>query len=349
MANSSLKKPLVLLVAFAVLWLAVRYALPVALPFLLGAGLALLAEPLVGLTVRKLRFPRWLGAGLGVTAALAAVLGILSLLGAVVVRELGKLVHNLPDMESTVRQGMLLTQDFLVGVSENAPESVRPMLQRTVLNFFDDGSVLLQEVTGKIPGVVSTAVARVGDGAFGVGTGVLAAFFISARLPELKEKIKSKIPQRWQQEYLPAVKRVRKALSGWFKAQCKLLTVTYLIVTVGFLILGVPYGWAWAILVALVDAMPVLGTGTVLLPWTLVNVLRGKTLQAVGLFCIYGATVVTRSVLEPRLVGRQLGLDPLATLLALYLGYRFWGIPGMFLAPILASAAKSLANSSSLL
>lgn len=347
MAASSLKKPLFLLAAFAALWLGTRYVLPVALPFLLGTGLALLAEPLVQLAGNRLRFPRWLATGLGVTAALVAVLAIVSLLGAVVVRELGNLVRNLPDLESTARQGMLLTQDFLVGISEGAPESVRPMLQRTVLNFFDDGSVLLQEVTGKIPGVVSTAVARVGDGAFGVATAVLAAFFISVRLPELKQKLHDRIPQRWQQEYLPAARRVRKALGGWFKAQCKLLGITYLIVAAGFLILRIPYGWAWAILVALVDAMPILGTGTVLLPWALVNILRGKTLQAVGLFCIYGATLATRSVLEPRLVGRQLGLDPLITLLALYLGYRFWGIPGIFLAPVLVSTAKSLANSAS--
>lgn len=346
MALSSLKKPLILLAAFAALWLGTRYVLPVALPFLLGAGVALLAEPLVQIAVNKLRFPRYLAAGVGVTAALVAVLSIVSLLGAAAVRELGKLVQNLPDLESTAQQGMLLTQDFLVGISESAPESVRPMLQRTVLNFFDDGSVLLQEVTGKIPGIVSTAIARFGDGALGVGTGVLAAFFISARLPELKTQIKERIPQRWHQEYLPAIKRVRKALGGWLKAQCKLLGVTYGIVTAGFLLLGIPYGWAWAILIALVDAMPILGTGTVLLPWALVNVLRGKTLQAAGLFCVYGATLATRSILEPRLVGRQLGLDPLATLVALYLGYRFWGIAGMFLTPILISAAKSLVSSS---
>ena len=348
MTSFSMKKPLVLLAVFVALWLGTRYVLPVVLPFLLGGALAVLAEPLVQLTVRKLHFPRWLGTGLGVTAVLLAVLGLLSLLGAAVVRELGSLVKRLPDLENTARQGMLLTQDFFVGISENAPESVRPALQRMVLNTFDDGSVLLQQVTDKIPGAVSALVTGIGDGAFGVGTGVLAAFFISARLPELKEKIKSRIPTRWRQEYLPAIKRTRKVLGGWLKAQCKLLGVTYLVVTVGFLLLGIPYGWAWAILIALVDAMPILGTGTVLLPWALVSVLRGQTLLAVGLFSIYGATAVTRSVLEPRLVGRQLGLDPLVTLLALYLGYRFWGIAGMILAPILVCTAKSLVNSLSI-
>lgn len=348
MSLSSFKKPLLLLIVFVVLWLGIRFVLPVILPFLLGAGLALAAEPLVKLTERKLHFPRWLGAGVGVSVAILLLLAIVSLAGAAVVRELGSLARRLPDLESTARQGMLLTQDFLVSAAEQAPESVRPMLQRTVLDFFDDGSVLLQEATGKIPTIISTTIARVGDGALGVGTGLLAAFFISARLPELKEKLRSRIPQRWQQEYLPALKRLRKTLGGWLKAQCKLLGVTYLIVTAGFLLLGIPYGWAWAVFIALVDAMPILGTGTVLLPWALVYVLQGRAIQAVGLLCIYGATLITRTILEPRFVGRQLGLDPLATLVALYLGYRFWGILGMFVTPILASAAKSLVSSRNL-
>ena len=70
--------------------------------------------------------------------------------------------------------------------------------------------------------------------------------------------------------------------------------------------------------------------------------LRQESLRAIGLLCIYAAAALTRTVLEPKLVGRQLGLDPLATLVALYVGFRFWGVPGLLLTPILASAGKSL-------
>ncbi len=343
MFPSSLKKPLVVVVAFAALWLGARFVLPILLPFLLGTGLALAAEPLVELTVKKLRFPRWLGAGVGVLAALVGVVGILWLVGAVAVKELGSLARNLPDLEDTAREGMLMAQDFFVSLSEKAPEGVRPTLQRAVLNVFDDGEGMLQQATRQIPTVLSTTLGHLGDGAFGIGTGVLAAFFISARLPTLKQTILDKIPENWRQKYLPALRRVKKALGGWFKAQLMLTTVTYGIVTIGFLILDIDYSWLWAALVALVDAVPVLGTGTVLVPWGLIYLLQGRTLQAVGIFCTYGAALASRTILEPRLVGKQLGMDPLITLLALYIGYRFWGILGMLLTPILVSAAKSLA------
>ena len=342
MSGFSLKKPLILIGGFAALWLGVHFVLPILLPFLLGAGLALAAEPLVQLGTKRLRFPRWLGAGVGVSATLLGIAGIVSLIGAVAVREIGTLARNLPDLENTARQGMLMAQDFFVGVSEQAPEGVRPMLQKTVLNFFDDGSVLLEQVTDRVPSMVGTAIEKVGSGALGVGTGVLAAFLISARLPELKRKVWQWLPESFQITYLPALKRVRKALGGWLKAQLTLCAVTYGIVSIGFFFLKIPYGWAWAFLVALVDAVPILGTGTVLVPWALICLFQGESLQAVGLLLTYGAALTTRTVLEPRLVGRQLGLDPLITLLTLYIGYRFWGILGMLVAPIFASAVKSL-------
>lgn len=337
---SFFKKVLTLAAVFAGLWLGVRYVLPVALPFLLGAGLALAAEPLV----RRLavRLPRGVAAGLGVSAALVGTAAIGAFVGAVTVKEVGRLAAAVPDLQDTARQGMVLVQDWLVGVAEQAPEGVRPVLQRTVLDLFDDGTVLLQQVTQRLPGAVGAAVGWVGDGVLGVGTGVLSAFLISARLPRLRKALQERLPQSWHAKYLPALRRVRHALGGWLKAQLKLSAVTWGVVTVGFLLLRIAYAPAWAALVALVDAVPILGTGTVLVPWALVCLLRGESLRAVGLLCTYGAALITRTVLEPRLVGRQLGLDPLATLVALYVGYRFWGILGLLLTPILASAAMSL-------
>jgi predicted PurR-regulated permease PerM len=117
------------------------------------------------------------------------------------------------------------------------------------------------------------------------------------------------------------------------------MSITFGILTVGFWLLRIPYGIMWALLIALVDAVPVLGTGTVLVPWALVRLFQGDSLQGIGLLCVYGAAALVRTVLEPRLVGHQLGLDPLATLGALYVGYRFWGFFGMIITPLLASAA----------
>ena len=338
MQSSSLKKPVTAVLLAASVWLGVKYILPVILPFLLGALLALAAEPVVSFYVRRLHMPRGLAAGVGVSLTLVLVAGLVSLLAAVMVKEIGNLARAVPNLAA----GAAVLQDWLISLADKAPQGVRSLAQKTVLDFFSDGTALMGQVSSRIPGVLSSVLSGVGSSVLGVGTAILAAFLISVRLPRLHSSIKRRLPESWFKKYLPALKKVRQSLGGWLKAQGKLALVTWIIVTAGFLVLRVSYAPAWAALVALVDAIPILGTGTVLVPWALVRFLQGDSLRAIGLLCIYGAAAVTRTVLEPRLVGRQLGLDPLATLLALYVGYRFWGIPGLLLTPIVASAAKSL-------
>lgn len=323
-----------------VLRLAGRYLLPVALPFLLGAGIALVAEPAVATLSRRL--PRWAATALSITVTLGILAGVVSLLGAVALRQMGKLAKNVPQMAETARQGLVAAQDWLTAMTAQMPETLRPAAQRTVTEFFTDGSGLLEQVTQRLPGVVTDTVGRLGSGAVSLGTGVVAAYLISARLPGLKQTLSDRLPAAWKEKTLPALRRVRAALGGWVKAQLKLCAVTWAIVTAGFLLLGIPNGTLWALLVAVVDAVPILGTGTILVPWAAVSLIKKESLQAIGLLCTYGVAAMTRTVLEPRLVGKQLGLDPLTTLAALYVGFRFWGFGGLLLTPILASAAKSI-------
>jgi len=342
MNPGSPKKILWMLAVFLAALLGVRYLLPVIMPFLMGLLIALAAEPVVGFGVRRLRMPRALAAGIGVSVTLVLAAGLLSFLGALAVKELGNLANALPDMESTLQNAMLLCQDFLVGLAQRMPDGMRTVMTGWVLEWFDDGSALLGQLTGRIPGMLSALLGWIPDGALGLGTGILAGYMISARLVRLRQYLSGKIPQSWKEKYLPALQRVRKTLGSWLKAQGKLVLVTYGILTAGFLLLGIPYGMVWALPVALVDAVPVLGTGTVLIPWAVVTLLQGQTWMGLGLLGIYVVALLSRTVLEPRLVGRHLGLDPLLTLAFLYVGYRLWGIFGMILAPMLAAAAKSL-------
>lgn len=339
------KKILPILTGIFLLYVAVQYVLPVAFPFLLGAGLALVSEPLVKRV--QARSSRSVASGFGVTVTLLAVAVGVYFVGMLAFGQLRRLSAFLPELENTATQAVQVAEDFFVSLAEKAPERMRPMLQKSVLDFFEDGSGFVQQLGQHAPAFFGSAISRVGDGAIVAGTGVLSAFLISARLPQMKAWLWGKLPESYRQRYRPMLKRMGKSFAGWLKAQCKLTGLSWLILTVGFVVLKIPYAPVWALVIALVDAVPILGTGTVLLPWALLSFLQKKTLQCVGLLCIYGATFLTRTVLEPRLVGRQLGLDPLITLGAMYFGYRFWGIWGMLLSPIAASLGGSLLKSSS--
>lgn len=328
-----------------VLWLALRYLMPLCLPFLLGTGLALLAEPLVHLLSKRLKLPRSLAAGVGVTAAFSAVAILFLLVCGVLVRELGVLAGILPDLTQTARSGILLLRDWLLGLAERTPPSVRPLLEQNVDGLFSGGTALLDKAFGYILGLAGSLLSHVPDSALSFGTGVISAFMISAKLPAIRAWLCRHLHRERLKGLLRAWGRVRTAVGGWLIAQLKLAGVTLVLLLGGLLLLRIPYAPLWAVGISLLDTLPVLGTGTVLLPWALIVFLQADRARAVGLLGLYAVITLTRSVLEPRLVGKQLGLDPLVTLFSLYAGYKLWGLGGMLLSPLVAMAAAQLLQS----
>ena len=127
-------------------------------------------------------------------------------------------------------------------------------------------------------------------------------------------------------------------------AEVKLAGIAFVVMATGFLLLRIENSFVWAALITLVDAFPIFGVGTVLVPWALVCFLQRNIAKGIGLLAIYAVAWLSRSILEPKLVGRGLGLDPLATLIAIYAGWKLWGIVGMLLAPILTLAVAQVAK-----
>ena len=331
-----------LAVAFAAAWLSLRYLLPVLLPFLLGTLLALAAEPVVRRLHTHLHFPRSVAAGVGVSLALVLLVSLFVLAAALLVRQLRSLTAALPDLEQTAVSGLSALQTYLLRLSDKLPAMLAEPVGRSVRGLFSSSTLLVDQLTQRLPEVASAVFSHVPGSALMVGTGVLSAFMISARLPKLRRWLRRSPWYASFQKWRPAAGKIRTALGGWIKAQLMLSALSFGIVTAGLLFLKIPYAPIWGLLIALVDAVPVLGTGTILLPWAFVCLVRQQRLQALGLIAIYLVAMVARSLLEPKLVGRQLGLDPLLTLVALYAGFRLWGVGGMLLAPLLCVATGEM-------
>lgn len=329
------KKLFSLVSAFALAWLALRFALPLLAPFLFGGALALAAEPLVKCLNRRLRLPRPVCAGIGISMAFFLLAALLLILCAALIRELGLLAGSLPDIALTLQNSIALLRSWLLGLSSHAPQSLQPLLQENVQSLFSSGTALLDQTVRYILGLAGNLLSHIPDSALTVGTAVLSGFMISAKLPRLRRQLLRSIPSARLEQLRTVGKRMGRALFGWLKAQLKLMGVTFALLLMGFFLLRIPNAPLWAVGIALVDAFPILGTGTVLLPWCLIKLLQGDAARAIGLAGIYVTISLIRSALEPRLVGSHLGLDPLVTLVALYAGFQLWGIGGMLLAPLL--------------
>ncbi len=335
---------LTILFSFFLVWLAIRFFLPLFSPFVLGTLLALSAEPMVRFLHKKLHVPRSVSTGIGVSMAFALLAMVLLCLCALLVRELGNLGSILPDLGQTAKNSFSLIRNWLLQLSAHTPISLQPLLEQNVNRFFSDSAALLDKGIGYLLGLAGSLLSHVPDSALSLGTALISAFLISAKLPRIRRYLLRRIPRERLRSLLDTFQRIRRIFGCWLTAQCKLVGVSFLILFLGLVILQIPRALLWAAAICLVDAFPVLGTGTVLLPWSLVCLLQSDTARAIGLASIYLTVTLTRSMLEPKFLSRHLGLDPLITLMALYVGFRLWGIGGMILAPMLTVIALQVTS-----
>lgn len=325
---------------FALGILGLRWLLPLVFPFLLGGGLAWLAEPMTRTLCRKL--PRSISAGASVTLAFCFFFVLVLLLVALIVRQLAGISPLLPVLEETALSGINTLSGWLQSLTGYLPDTLGTYLREDIQNFFSGGSAMLDKATAWLIGLAGTVLSQVPDSALSICTALISSYMISAKLPQIRTFFQKYSKISPFSRFLSGLQGIKIALGGWLMAQLKLCGITFCILAAGFFILRIRYAMLWAGVVALVDAFPILGTGTVLIPWSLVCLLRGDTARGIGLLGVYGIAFALRSILEPRLVGKELGLDPLITLIALYAGYKLWGFAGMLLSPLVAVVATGL-------
>ena len=132
-----------------------------------------------------------------------------------------------------------------------------------------------------------------------------------------------------------------KTMVSYVRAMAILLCLTFVELAIGFAILGLDYALVLAFFISLIDALPILGTGTVLIPWALVSLITGDFFIAIGLAVIYGVVAIVRNLIEPKIIGQQIGLHPLITLASVYVGLKIFGFFGIFM-PVFLVFAKQL-------
>lgn len=331
--GSTSKRCLRFCAALLAAWLGLRLVLPLMYPFLLGALLALGAERAADFLERRLRLPRFLAAGLAVGALVAGLGGLMLLLAALAVSQLGGLCQALPSIAATVRSGLALLENRLLSLGSGLPG-----YRQAITGLFSDGEALITRVGRLVLGRAGAILTRLPGQTLSLGTALLSGFMICAKLPSIRTRLRARRADPRLEALQKALGKLKNTGKLYLCSQLKLMGVTFCLLFAGFSLLRVGYPLLIALLVTLVDALPVLGTGSVLIPWALVCFLEGSAARALGLLGLYATAALTRSVLEPKLVGSHLGLDPLVTLMAMYCGLRLWGLGGMLLLPMLAAA-----------
>ena len=286
----------------AALYLFLRYLLWWLLPFLLAFAAARAMEPVILLLRRTVHFKR------GFSAALLTLF-LLFLLG-----------------------GLL---DRLRAYGALCPDWLRELLTAELSDWAAYGSTALAGLASRALALLGSMAAAVPALVLFAATTLLAVFFLAASYPTLCAAAKRRLSPRAQQRLRFWRDGVTHSLTRWLRAQAILCSLTFCQLLAGFWLLGERYSLLAAFLITLVDALPVFGTGTVLIPWALAELLLGSVPRGAALVILYLCTLTVRSITEPKLVAAQAGLPPIASLMAMYLGARAFGVAGMVLFPLL--------------
>ena len=336
------------------LWLLFRYALGIALPFLLAWLLSRPVKPLAGVLAGRTRLPR------GVWAAVLVILtvgGFVTLAVSGVRRGVGEL--------STLAEELAADTDGLAAAIGGALERARSLSSRIpILRHFED-TPGYEDFCARLDGMVeegatrlvSGITARLPDAAMAVAGWVPAAFvfltvmllacyYFSAddgRIGRAVDGAVTRLTPAGLRDRLPPWGRRLRRIGRRYLRACLLLgLLTFLQMFIGLALLRVPYAFILAFVIALVDFLPLLGTGIILIPWAAVSLLLGEVKLGIGLLVLYVVSSVVRQILEPKLIGDGLGLHPLLSLAAMYAGLRLFGVWGMILAPLVTAGVKSL-------
>ena len=323
----------------AALYAAARWLLPWLWPFLIAGAAAAAMEPAVAYLCRR-GLKRGVAAGICALLFLAAALGLLWLICGRAAHELTELSRRLPEIVKGVSATLRDWQAALDGWIERAPEGLAAPAEAAVAGAMESLGSIPGKLAGKLPGVLSGVASSAPSVLLFAVTALIGTYFISASYPDLLHGAARLLPDRFLCRARLLRRDLRRTLGRWLRAQGLMTLITFGVLAAAFLMLGVRYALLLALLTAVIDALPVLGTGTVLLPWAVFDFLTGDVPEGVGLAITYAAVTFLHSSLQAKLLGDQLGLHPLATLAAIYAGWKLWGVWGMVLFPILAVCVK---------
>lgn len=322
-----------------------RYLMGALLPFLLAYLLSCLLRPLVDkMTARRKRGRRPLSALLVLLVSGGAV--YLTVVG--VRRALSELEQLLPRLGGAMEQensGFSTALDYIWSLSEHLPFLRRfeqtPGFSRFCL-WLDEAvrsavGRLFEQLSDFLSAGAVTLVSGLPAMLLFLTVFLMSCYYFTAEPGILTEQVTARLSPRWQARLTRFRQGAGRSLRRYLRACLLMALVTFSEMLIGLSILQKPYPFLLALLIAAVDFLPVLGTGTILIPWGIIELLLGHTFSGLGLLLLYAVSAILRELIEPHLVGRSLGLHPLLSLLSVYAGFRLFGIPGMIVTPILVA------------
>lgn len=304
--------------------------------------IAYLINPIVGFLEKKARFPRALAVLVSIIGIFAAFAGLITLLVVEIVSGAEYLSRVVPAhlntvikyIEQFVAAQIIPFYNQMTNLLSSLDAGHQDTIMANIENFGrklgTSVGTFIQTFFSKIP----TLIAWFPNTATVFIFSFLGTFFISKDWNRLSALGEGLLPEKAKSSVKTVFVDLKKALFGFLKAQATLISISTVITLIGLLILRVNYAITIALLIGVVDVLPYLGTGLVFVPWIIYEAIAGEMGLAIGIGVIYTLVLVQRQIMEPKILASNIGVNPLATLIALFAGFKFIGFLGLIVGPV---------------
>ncbi len=306
-------------------------------PFLLAIVTAIFLEPLTTVLMKKVKMNRLAASTISSTIFTVGLLGMMALIGIKLVNEFTDFLKKTPDILDNA-------QTYLNDRLED--------LQNYTNGGTGDAGQLedwLNNLTNMLISLAQNVASTLGNFASGIPdffiffiVYLVAVYLFAFSLPMMKTSFLSLFDDTSKVQVEEVLVSLRKSVFGFLRAQLLLSVVTYILSFIGLLIIGTSYPLAIALLIVVVDILPVLGTGSVLVPWAIYQLVTGDIFTGIGLIILFLVITVVRRIIEPKILGDAVGIGSLSALISLYVGYELVGVVGVFLGPIIVIVISAM-------
>lgn len=325
-------------------YLSFRYVFGVIAPFIIAFIAASLVEPLVKFLNDRLRFPRSIASALCIILLLAVILALGAFLSTTLWSKIKDLIVGLPEQINSLFATIKNNLNDGDGIFSIFSEE---MLEKIVAYFsnYDYSKLLTGSLGSLVLGYAGNVVTYIPNILIFFIVTVVSSIFMSISFVSVKKFILA----QFKPEHQGLVREIKKSLFStvwkYLRSYSLLMLITFVELLVFFLIFGFEPAFPLAFLIAIVDILPVLGVGTVLIPWAIISLMSGSPWRALILICMYVVITIVRQILEPKIIGDHVGMLPILTLFCIWVGLKLFGFGGMFILPITVVILKNLHES----
>jgi sporulation integral membrane protein YtvI len=313
---------------------AIGFIVSLFLPFLLGYVFSMLVNPLADKLQSKLKLPR----GLSAIIVLVMTVGIIgSILTGIIWKifdEVRNLYYNSSSIYENMQNTLLMIQRKWSAIHGALPENVQFLCDNMIRSVGEKMSRLINVESLPVVEYAGNFAKRLPGIFIGLIVFILSSFFMVSDSKTVSAAVHKLMSEKTVRRYHIIKENLHSYLGGYIKAQLIIMSIAFVIIFTGLSILKVEYALLIAVTIAVFDALPFFGSGGVLVPWAIINFIGADVKTGVGLLVIYLSILLTRQLIEPKIVSQNIGMHPIITLMSMYIGYRTFSIGGLILGPI---------------